>query len=225
MIDDMVSKELFNFLTELKKNNNREWFNAHKERYKDLNQKFHLLVNLLISKIKVFDESLGMLEAKDCTFRIYRDVRFSPDKSPYKTHMGAYMAPGGKKSDKAGYYFHLEPGNTLLAGGLWRPSNDVLSSVRQDIFDRTAEFREIIDSDCFVKHFQHISDTEKLKMPPKGFPKDFSDIELLKHKNFTVMKKIPDKVVLSNSFEKEVTNVYRCLYSFNKFMNRAIEAM
>ncbi len=219
----MVNKEIFSFLGELKRNNNRDWFNENKEKYKKLNQDFHVLVNQIIGNIKQFDPDIGLLDAKDCTFRIYRDVRFSPDKSPYKTHMGAFIAPGGRKTLKAGYYFHLEPGNCLLAGGLWQPPSNILKSLRQDIFDRTDEFKELIYSKCFKKHFVEIMNEDKLKRAPKGFSEDFPDIDLLKYKSYTVMKKLPDEVLLSDKFEKEVIDVYGCLHHFNCFLNRSVE--
>lgn len=221
----MVNKEILTFLKQLKENNNRDWFNAHKERYKKVNQEFHLLVNQIISIIKRFDESLGLLNAKECMFRIYRDVRFSPDKSPYKTHFGAFIAPGGRKSIKPGYYFHLEPGGTLLAGGVWQPPADVLKHIRQDIYNQIDEFKSIIESNCFKGHFKEFYDPYKLKMPPKGFPKDFPDIDLLKHKNYTVSKTIPDDVVLSDRFSTEIEEVYRCLHRFNEFMDQSIDSM
>lgn len=219
----MVNKEIFDFLSDLKENNNREWFNENKERYKQINQDFHVLVNMVISKIKNFDSELGLLDASDCTFRIYRDVRFSPDKSPYKTHMGAYIAPGGKKSAKAGYYFHLEPGGTMLAGGMWQPSADVLKNIRQNIFDNPDEIKAIMSSQCFKKHFGNLMDQDKLKRAPKGFSEDFPDIDLLKYKSYTVMKNLSDEVVLSDEFEKEISAVYECMFNFNSYLNHMLE--
>lgn len=219
----MVNKEIFDFLRDLKENNNREWFNDNKERYKKINQEFHVLVNMVISKIKNFDSDLGLLDASDCTFRIYRDVRFSPDKSPYKTHMGAYIAPGGKKSTRAGYYFHLEPGGTMLAGGMWQPPADVLKNIRQNIFDNPDEIKAIMHSQCFKKHFGNLMDQDKLKRAPKGFSEDFPEIDLLKYKSYTVMKNLPDEVVLSDDIEKEITEVYKCMFNFNSYLNGILE--
>ena len=120
-------KEIYDFLRELRENNDREWFNAHKKRYVELKAWFDEWVGKLIEKTAGFDEEIEGLNVKDCVYRIYRDVRFSPDKSPYKTHFAAYLAsPGGRNSQRAGYYVHLEPDGSLLAGGLYCPEPSLL---------------------------------------------------------------------------------------------------
>jgi uncharacterized protein (TIGR02453 family) len=115
----MISQSTIHFLADLKVNNNRDWFNANRIRYENSRSEYFAFVNQLIAGIKHFDHSIGTLEAKECTFRINRDIRFSPNKEPYKTNMGAYMARGGRKSPYAGYYFHLEPGASFVSGGIY----------------------------------------------------------------------------------------------------------
>ena len=129
-----MNAEIMQFLTELKQNNNREWFQANKNRYDSLRKGFIDEVQQLINRIALFDPEIAGLEAKDCLFRIYRDIRFSPDKTPYKIHFAAYMAScGGRGSERGGYYIHLEPGGCLLSGGIWCPPPALLKALRKDI--------------------------------------------------------------------------------------------
>ena len=127
-------KDILDFLTELRQHNNRDWFNERKDRFYELRATFLNRVDELIRLISVFDEEISGLEAKNCVYRIYRDTRFSPDKTPYKTFFSAYIASkGGKKSLRAGYYLHLEPGNCLLGGGVWCPESKLLKELREHI--------------------------------------------------------------------------------------------
>ena len=130
---------IFDFLKELSVNNNREWFNNHREDYDKARIEFENLLSLVISRISLFDESVKNIPPKDCTYRIYRDTRFTLDKTPYKTHFGGYINSRGKKSDHCGYYIHLEPGNSFLAGGSYCLPPKVLKAVRQSIFDNIDE--------------------------------------------------------------------------------------
>ena len=128
-------KDILDFLTELRQHNNRDWFNERKDRFYELRATFLNRVDELIRLISVFDEEISGLEAKDCVYRIYRDTRFSPDKTPYKTFFSAYIASkGGKKSLRAGYYLHLEPGNCLLGGGVWCPESKLLKELREAVY-------------------------------------------------------------------------------------------
>lgn len=140
---------IFQFLKELSANNNREWFNSHREQYEVARSEFENLLTVIISRISLFDESIRGIEAKDCTYRIYRDTRFSEDKTPYKTHLGGYINAKGKKSDHCGYYVHLEPGNCLLAGGSYCPPPPLLRALRQAVHDNIDEFRSISGRSCF----------------------------------------------------------------------------
>lgn len=212
------------FLSILKENNYKEWFHANKDLYNDAKKEFEDFVNALIAEIHTFDKEIGYPEAKDCVFRIFRDVRFSNDKTPYKTNMGAYIARGGsRKSEYGGYYFHLEPGNCMLAGGVWMPQPDILKGIREEIFHNIDEFNEIINNKNFKKHFSGIDSDSVLKNAPKDYPKDWPHIDLLKFKSYTVGKIIPDELVLSNKIIPTATEVFKALMPLNKFFNRVIE--
>jgi len=218
----MISKNLFTFLRELKQNNHKEWFHEHKPVYQTLRKQFEQLIAQTILAIAQFDESVKTIEPKQCIFRINRDIRFSKDKSPYKNNFGAFIAPGGRNSGLAGYYIHLEPDNCLLAGGIYMPPPDRLKAVRTEIFENTEEFKKIIHHKNFKKHFGKIISDKMLKTAPKGFPKDFNDIDLLKYKHYTVIKKVPEDMVTSDKFTAEVSQTFKALYPFNRFINDGI---
>ncbi len=218
----MLSTETLHFLTELKQNNNREWFNANKPRYEAVKKEFEKFIHLMINKISNFDNQVAGLLPKNCIFRIYRDIRFSHDKTPYKPNLGAFMAKGGRKSNYAGYYLHIEANGSFLAGGLYNPPSDVLREVRTEIMHRTNEFKEIINNQNFKKYFEEIKG-DKLKLAPKGFPKDFDEIELLKFKSYTVIHNLTNEQVVKNDFADYATQVFREMYRLNGFFNRIIE--
>ena len=143
---------IFQFLKELSANNNREWFNAHREQYENARNEFENLLTVIISRISLFDESIRGIEARDCTYRIYRDTRFSEDKTPYKNHFGGYINAKGKKSDHCGYYVHLQPSNCLLAGGSYCPPSPLLKALRQAVYDNMDEFRGIVEDPAFKEY-------------------------------------------------------------------------
>jgi uncharacterized protein (TIGR02453 family) len=218
----MISTRLTDFLEALKKNNNREWFQKNKAWYDEVKKEFDVFTTKLIATVGKIDKNVVYLEPKDCTYRIYRDVRFSADKSPFKTNFGAYLVKGGKKSGLAGYYFHIEPGTNMLAGGIYMPMPDVLKKLRREIYDNIDEFMEIVQNPGFVKHFGQIDDESKLKTPPKDFPKDFPQIEYLKFKNYSVAKNLSLQMLHSNKLMDEVVTVFTALVPLNKFLNNAL---
>jgi uncharacterized protein (TIGR02453 family) len=207
---------LFEFLRDLKTNNNREWFQLNKDRYNQARQAFESFVNDLIPMIRTVDPLVDMVTAKDCVFRIYRDVRFSGDKSPYKTNMGAYIARGGKSSVMAGYYVHFEPGESFLAGGLYMPPAETLKKIREEIYYQAEDFKKIIWSKEFTDCFGQLDDPDKMKNPPKGFP----DINLLKFRSYAAMHRVPDHIAMSENYLKYALNVFRTLYPLNAYFNR-----
>lgn len=219
----MISKDILKFLKELKENNNREWFAENKEWYEKSRDDFAEFVKILILEIKKVDPEIGPLEPKDCMFRIFRDVRFSKDKSPYKTNFGAYISRGGKKLNFAGYYFHMEPGEYFMSGGVYMPPPPVLKAIRQEIYHRIDEFKAILNAPAFKKHFKGLGEMEMLKTPPKDFPKDFPEIDLLKHKHYITMKHITEKDLLSKDLLKEARDTYKAIVPFNHFLNNVIE--
>jgi uncharacterized protein (TIGR02453 family) len=217
----MKTQQILEFLNLLKENNNRDWFAAHKSLYQAALTEFESGVTQLISGIQKFDSSIGVLTAKECLFRIYRDIRFSTDKTPYKTNFGAYIVNGGRKSWDAGYYFHFEPAGSLLAGGLYMPPPEKLSAARQEIYYNSEEFLKIIENKEFKKYFGVI-DGRKTKKAPKDFDPDFKYIDLLKYKDYTLLHKLDEKILLSDGLIPYATRVFEAMYPFNCFFNEAI---
>ncbi len=217
----MFIQKSFNFLNQLKENNNKEWFNTNKSKYQEGKTEFEHFTSLLIKGIKTFDPELDIINPKDTLFRIYRDVRFSKDKSPYKTNFGAHIVKGGKKSGNAGYYFHLEPGGSFAGGGIYCPMPEILKKVRREIYNNPEEFKSIINSKEFRKSFGLIHG-EKLKTVPQGFPKEFPDIDLLRYKSYTVIREFPDELILSDRIIKEAIKSFQLMFPFNSFINFAL---
>ena len=218
----MLSKDVLQFLIDLKENNYKEWFHENKPRYQKVKKEFEQLIAHTIADISQFDKSVVNLEPKNCIFRINRDIRFSKDKSPYKTNFGAFIVPGGKKSGNAGYYVHIEPGNCFLAGGVYSPPADILRAVRTEVYENTEDFKKILNDGNFKNHFKELMSEDKLKTAPKGFPKDFEDIDLLKYKHYTVAKNVSDNLVTSDKFADEIHETFAALYPFNQFINEGI---
>lgn len=218
----MITKETFSFLKDLKRNNYRDWFEANRNRYQQAKTEFSGFTTQLISGLHHLDPSIGTPEAKDCIFRINRDVRFSHDKSPYKTNMGAYIVRGGKKSVFAGYYFHLEPGGCFAAGGVYVPQPNALKAIRQTIWEEKEKFLEIIRSREFQKHFSGI-EGEQLKTAPQSYPKDHPDVWLVRYKSYSLIKNIPDTDLFKPGFMEELMDTYRAMLPFNKFLNSVLE--
>lgn len=209
-------REILSFLEELKVNNNREWFEANRSRYKNISAQFNDFTELLINGIALFDSSITGVTVKDSTYRIYRDVRFSPNKEPYKTHMGAYICRGGKKSGFAGYYFHLEPKNSILAVGLHCPEPKIIRSIRQEICDNGAELQAAID---LATGFS-IDQSSKLQRVPREFAnRETVYSEYLKLKEFDLIKPLSlDENILKNTLSN-----FNKARKFNYILNRAVE--
>ena len=217
----MAFQTIFNFLQQLSENNNREWFHGHKLEFIKTKESFEIITELLIREIGKYDKEIGTLQAKDCIFRIYRDVRFSKDKSPYKTNFGAFLVPDGKKSGKAGYYLHLDPDGSFLAGGVYMPASDQLKKIRNYIFAHPEELKQIIGKPGFKRNFGEISG-DKLKKAPRGFPADFPDLELLKFKSYIAVKNYNKSAVIGPDFLNEVFEVYHHMNPFIAFINKPL---
>lgn len=215
-------KDILGFLRELAANNNREWFHANKERYDALKEEHEGLVRQLIGKIALFDPEVAGLEAKDCVFRIYRDIRFSPDKRPYKNHIGAYICKGGKNSRYSGYYWHLEPDNCLFSGGLWMPEPKLLKSLRQDIYDQMDEFIEILETPSFKADFP-VLEGETLKRNPAGYPADFPHQEIIRHKDFCVSATRPESFFNQKDWPDQAASIFQKLIPFHRFLNYTVD--
>jgi uncharacterized protein (TIGR02453 family) len=219
----MLKKSTLNFLKKLKKNNNRDWFNVNKALYEDARYDFEVLVFDLIQKTAEFDESVSGVEPRSCLFRIYRDVRFSKNKSPYKTNFAADIQAGGRRSGVAGYYVHVEPGSNILAAGLYVPLPDKLLAVRKKIAGNYKEFEKIVTAKDFKREFKKLWEGEgnKLKTVPKGFDKEHPAAEYLKFKSFIVFKDISDEMLLSKTFVNNAAKVFKVMKPFNEFLNQA----
>jgi len=215
-------KELFEFLRELRANNDREWFKANKKRYDALHKAHVVVVQELINRISAFDPEIAGLEAKNCIYRIYRDIRFSNDKTPYKTHFGAYMTGfGGRTSPYGGYYLHLEPDSSFLSGGVWCPDPKMLKQLRQDIFGNIEEFVDILENKKFKQLYGGL-EGEMLQRMPEGYPKDSPYDYILKHKYFVVSCEKPESFFNADNWMDEAVEDFKVLYPFNKFLNYTI---
>jgi uncharacterized protein (TIGR02453 family) len=216
-----LEKSTLEFLNELKDNNYREWFQANQTAYKDAKRNFETFVQELINEIIAFDPELKGLEVKNCVFRINRDVRFTHDKSPYKTNFGAFMVKGGKKNgDKyAGYYFHVEPNGCMIAGGAYIPPSPWLNAIREKISDESEEFLSIINEKEFKKFFGTVTG-EKLKTAPKGYSSDHPQIEYLKLKSILATADIDDDKAISSDYFKYVIRGFKAMKPLNDFLNR-----
>lgn len=218
----MIAKESLQFLDDLRQNNNREWFLANKKRYEKYKENYHALVSDFIKTMSVYDEKLESLTVKDCTFRINRDIRFSKDKSPYKTHMGIWMSSGQKSANLAGYYIHIEKGKSFIAGGKWQPEAGDLKKIRKEIEFFHDELDAILTDEGFRAAFTQFDREDALKTAPKGFEKDHPAIEHLKLKSFTVSQPIDDKLLLSKDFVQQVSQKLARIKPLNDFLNRAL---
>ena len=216
----MLNPDLFTFLKELKQNNHKEWFDENRQRYTFLREHFIHYVSLMVHELSEMDPALGSPDPRKTVFRINRDVRFSKDKSPYKTNMGAYIAPGGKNSFMPGYYFHIEPDASMIAGGMYMPPPDMLKKVRKEIFENADEFREIIEDADFIHTFGQL-EGEMLKTAPQGFPKDHPDIGLLRYKSYTVFKEVPEKLLSGPDSLNHVMGIFRVMKPLNDFLRHA----
>lgn len=218
----MQLKKTLEFLTQLRDNNDRTWFHANKALYDEAKIEFEYFINAVIPIIKEIDSDVDVVNAKECTFRIFRDVRFSKNKMPYKTNFGAFISKGGRKSPYAGYYLHVEPGQSFVGGGIYMPESKYLNAIRTAIYENAEKFKGIINNEKFKTYFNEIYG-EKLKSYPRGFPKDFADLDLLKHKHYAVVYSVDDSFWNSDKTQKNLKEIFESQYSFNAFLNDAIK--
>ena len=216
-----IEKATLEFLAKLAKNNNRPWFQKNRAPYEAARDNILEVTRFLIGEIAKFDSSIMGVEEKDCLFRIFRDARFSKDKSPYKTNFGAFIKSGGRGIAGAGYYFHVEPGNSMTAGGIYMPPAQELLAIRRAIAKRPVDFEKIILDKKFTRRFGGLSD-ERLKTAPKGFPKDHPAIEHLKWKHYIVFRSYTDRDVLSPRYLDRCLDDFVAMVPFNEYINRVI---
>jgi uncharacterized protein (TIGR02453 family) len=211
------------FLTALGKNNNKEWFDKNKPAYQEAKKIYTDIVAKMIKEISKFDPAIVGLDASKTLFRINRDIRFSKDKSPYKTNFGADMSPGGKKTMIPGYYMHIEPGKSFLAAGCWMPEPDYLNAIRQEIDYNANEFKKIVKAKDFVTNFKELSQEDALKTTPKGYEKDNPNLEYLRLKHFIVVHDLTDKEVADKNFVTNCTKIFKSAHPLVTFLRRIKE--
>ena len=219
----MQMNEILAFLRELAANNNRDWFNENKETYQEVKRMVDSITQDLINRISKFEPQAAMLSVSDCTYRIYRDVRFSTDKSPYKTHIGIFINPPfGKKSLRSGFYLHLEPNESAVYIGTYCLPSKYLAAIRRDIFENVDEYLEIIENPEFKNIFPTVGENP-LKTAPKGFPKDWKHISLLKPRDYAVKHSLSDRELNSPKALDKIVDMFRISKPFNDFINFAID--
>ncbi len=220
----MLSPSTIKFLKELKKNNNKAWFDINRKMYEEAKADFAAFIQKVIDQLSKKDLSIKNLTAKDCMFRINRDVRFSKDKSPYKTNMGAYLNRGGKKSLYAGYYFHCEPGRSFTGGGLWMPMPPELKKVRQEIDYNFAAFRKITSSKKFKSVYTDLSRDQEyvLTRLPKGYEADNPAAAYLKLKSFVAMTSLKDTDLTTKDLVKKTVASFEALQPLIEFINHSL---
>lgn len=229
----MQAKRILSFLDGIKKQNSREWFTEHKEEYNAVRADFEEGISAAILRISEFDSSVKHLTVKDTTYRFYRDTRFSTDKSPYKTHLGAYIAAHGKKALHGGYYIHLEPGHCLVScGNYWLPTN-ILTSCRNEIMANIDQWRKIVESKTFVETFGHPGENnwdspkgfglESLKTAPSGFPRDYKFIQYIRMKDYCCWKAVPDSFFEGDKWLDDMSEILKIGKPMMDFINSVID--
>ncbi|MEL1243780.1 DUF2461 domain-containing protein [Flavobacterium sp. DGU11] len=218
----MISQTSLLFLDDLKNNNYRDWFQANQKRYDAYKKEYKQLAEAFIAEMSTGDSSLSHLEAKNCTFRINRDIRFSKDKSPYKTNMGIWMSAGNKNFNLAGYYIHIEKGASFIAAGLHQPEPLELKKIRREIDGFYEDLDAIVNDAEFKKLYGDLDRENILKTMPKGYEKDNPAIEFLKLKSFTATAKLSDKDIADKDFVKKTSKKLLVLKPLVEFLNRAL---
>lgn len=220
----MLQASTLKFLTALQKNNNKPWFDKNRTTYETAKADFLSMVEKLIPAIADFDPTIAEQIARNCTFRINRDVRFSKDKKPYKNNMAAYFNKAGKKGNGAGYYLHIEPGKSFAAAGIWQPEPADLNKIRQEIDYNLDEWKKIISSPGFKKNFEQGLDLSNiLARPPKGYSEDNPAIQYVKLKSFVIRHQVKDEEILSKGFVKSIGKTFQAAYPLITFLNTAID--
>lgn len=218
----MLSKESLQFIDDLTANNNRDWFLDNKKRYEKFKADYQNLVGAFLDKMKPLDPSLELLEVKNCTFRINRDIRFSKDKTPYKNHLGIWMSSGIKGNNRAGYYIHIGKTESFIAGGFYSPEADDLKKVRKEIAFFYEDLDEIVSEKSFKKIFENLDQSNALKNAPKDYEKEHPAIEFLKLKSFTATQKFDYKEATNSDFVQKTVDKLIVLKPLIDFLNRAL---
>lgn len=220
--DCSQAAEVLRFLEAIAQHNDREWFAAHREWYEQARDSFSQMVEALLLRLTELDEGVSWLTVADCTYRFYRDTRFSPDKAPYKRHFGAYCNSRGRKSIHGGYYIHLQPGHCMVAGGAWCLPPAVLKAVREDIVLRIDEFRSIVEEPRFRALYPEIGGTA-LKTLPKGFDRQFPFPQYLRPKDYSVAHFVDDSFYCSADWLDRTMDCFAVMKPYLDFINETID--
>lgn len=218
----MFDASIFSFLAQLEQNNNRDWFCSQKAVYDKIKAGITAFTAEMIERISVFDPSVRRETPQTSIFRVYRDLRFSPDKTPYKTHFGIYIAPGGKSSVNAGYYIHLQNNASEIACGLWCPENALLKKIREEIYYEPETFEALLKQKDFSEYFGTLLDVNKMKRSPKEYPSDFPYIDYLKYRNYIVSHAFSNEEILSENLEDVITKACNIAYPLVNYLNKII---
>ena len=227
-----IHPDTLSFLRELARNNNRPGFNDHKDRWIAIKGQFEAFTQTLVDEMVKLDPSLEGLTAKQCVYRIYRDTRFSPDKTPYKTHIACFLSSWGpKNSGVPGYYLQMGcdeayglKGTCNLGGGIFMPRPEALNAIRQEIFYCTNDFLAIINEPNYKKYFgSEFFTVKKLQRVPKGYPADWEHADLLKYKDYCTAHTMPERLLTSDRLSDEVLKVWKSSVPLNLFIQRALE--
>lgn len=219
----MIDPKTFTFLNDLSENNTRDWFNSNKNEHDSSRNNVLNFVSELITELAAIDKEVPEdLKPKDCVMRIYRDIRFSLDKTPYKTNFGIGISPFGKKFKGPGYYVHIEPGKSFVAGGFWFPEANELKAIRQEIDYNYSQFEDIIQNKAFENYFSELDREGALKTTPKGYPSDHPNIQFLKLKSFTASHSLSNQELTQPDAAKKVAEGFANLYPLIQFLRNAI---
>jgi len=215
-------KEILGFLKDLEANNTREWFDKNREKYEHTRKKFLSVTTLLIDEIRQFDNEIPALNPRDCVFRIFRDVRFSNDKRPLKSNYGCFIARGGRKSGFAGYYLHIQPGECFISGGIYMPPPEHLNAIRQEIYYHPQNYIDLIENIGFKSTYT-LDYSDKLKTAPKGYPKDWEHLELIKNRSYAFGHKVEEEELYASDFLKKAVELFIIIHPLNRYLNLAID--
>ncbi|MCB2377239.1 DUF2461 domain-containing protein [Hymenobacter sp. BT635] len=221
----MLHAATFAFLAGLRANNNKAWLDANRAAYEAAKADFLVLVTDVLTQLEAADPAIAdsQLQPKKCVFRLNRDIRFSTDKTPYKTNFGAWFNAGGKGAPSAGYYLNLEPGGSFVAGGLYMPDAKVLATLRQEIDYNLPAFDALLTAPEFQRHFAGLSPEPSLKRPPKGYAADNPALAYLKLKSFTASRPLPDAALQQPAASQQVVAGFKALQPLVYFLNQALD--
>jgi len=214
--------DILNFLKDLEANNSREWFDLNRDRYDATRKQFLVVAEQLIHDIRQFDDEVPELNPKDCVFRIFRDVRFSKEKLPFKSNYGCFVARGGKKSGFAGYYLHIQPGECFLSGGIYMPLPEYLQAIRQEIYYHPKNYIDLIENKEFKSTYT-LEYSNKLKTAPKGYPKDWEYLDLIRNRNYAFGHRIEEQELVASDFAEKAIELFKVIYPLNRYLNKAVD--